>query len=69
MDIEKIENHIKILINKHSMLENELEKLLKENPYNQFKIENVKKEKLKVKDELSRLHRTRHDLMNDIGWE
>ena len=68
MNIEKVENRIKILTNQHSGLENELKRLLN-SPVAGVQIESLKKKKLHIKDELVSLHKTRYELMNEINWE
>jgi uncharacterized protein YdcH (DUF465 family) len=43
--------------------------MLKQKSWNEFEVEELKKQKLKIKDELGRCYRKRHELMNEIQWE
>lgn len=69
MDIDSIDRHIRTLTNQHTLLEHELDKMLKQKSWNEYDAENIKKQKLKVKDELSRMHRLRYEKMNEVDWE
>ena len=69
MDIESIDHHIRTLTNQHTALESELNKLMKQKSWSEFDAENIKKQKLKIKDELARMHRLRYEKMNEIEWE
>lgn len=66
MDLESIDNHIKTLSNQHMILESTLDKIYRQKSWNDFDVEKIKKEKLKIKDQLSRMHRQRHDYMNSL---
>lgn len=66
MDLESIDNHIKHLSNQHMLLENTLDKIYKQKSWNEFDVEKLKKEKLRLKDQLAALHRRRHGFMNAL---
>jgi hypothetical protein len=68
MDIDSIDNHIRRVTHEHTRLEADLEKMLKQKSWNEFDVENLKKAKLKLKDELSKLHRRRYEMMQEIDW-
>lgn len=65
MDIGKIEDRIRTLSNQHISLERTLVGMVN-SPDNQFEIEKIKKQKLLIKDELTRLYRTRHEMINEV---
>jgi len=69
MDIDSIDHHIRALTNQHTQLERDLEKMLKQKSWNEYEAENIKKQKLRIKDELSRMYRLRHDKMNEVEWD
>jgi len=69
MDIDSIDHHIRTLTNQHTKLERDLDQMLKQKSWNEYDAENIKKQKLKVKDELSRMYRLRHEKMNEIEWD
>jgi len=66
MNITSIDHHIKHLTHEHDMLESKLVSIQKQPSWNEFEVEALKKQKLKVKDELSRMHRQRYDLMQEV---
>jgi hypothetical protein len=68
MDIESLDHHIKTLTNQHSALEVVLDKIYKQKSWNEFEVERIKKEKLRLKDQLALMHRRRHELMNELDW-
>lgn len=68
MDIESLDHHIKTLTNQHAALETTLDKIYRQKSWNEFEVERLKKQKLKLKDELSRMHLQRHDLMNELDY-
>lgn len=59
MTTEKIKNHINELHNKHHALDMQLHEMIKANQPDD-KIARVKKEKLKIKDEIAALEHTIH---------
>lgn len=66
MDIESLDHHIRHVTRNHDKLEAELNQLMKQPSWSEFDAENIKKQKLKLKDELSRLHRQRYDLLQEV---
>lgn len=69
MDIDSIDRHIRVLNNQHAQLEYDLDKLMRQKSWNEYDAENIKKQKLKIKDELSRMHRLRYDKMQEVDWD
>jgi hypothetical protein len=69
MNIESLDHHIKTLTHRHTLLEVTLEKLYKQKSWNEFEAEKLKKEKLKIKDELTKMHKKRYELMNAVDWD
>jgi uncharacterized protein YdcH (DUF465 family) len=68
MDIDSLDHHIKHLTREHDKLAHQLDQMLRQKSWNEFEAENIKKEKLKLKDELSRLHRKRYDMAQEVDW-
>ena len=66
MDIDSLDHHIKHVTKEHDKLESQLEQMLRQKSWNEYDAENIKKEKLKLKDDLSRLHRQRYDLAQEV---
>lgn len=69
MDIESLEHHIRTLDNQHLALERKLDAIFKQKSWDEYEVENLKKQKLKLKDELSRMYRRRYDLMNEVDFD
>ena len=69
MDVESLDHHIKTLTNQHTVLENTLNKIYQQKSWNEFEVERIKKEKLKLKDQLSLMYRRRHELTNEPHWD
>lgn len=69
MDIESLEHHIRTLDNQHTLIERKLDAMLKQKSWNEYEVEDLKKQKLKIKDELSRMYRKRYDLMNEVSFD
>lgn len=69
MDIDSLEHHIRTLTNQHTALERQLDKMLRQKSWNEYEAEDLKKQKLKIKDELSQLYRKRHDMMQNPDWD
>jgi hypothetical protein len=69
MNIDSLDHHIRNLTNQHNTVESKLTALLKQKSWDEFEAENLKKQKLKLKDELSLCHKKRYELMNEIQWE
>jgi uncharacterized protein YdcH (DUF465 family) len=66
MDIDSLDHHIKHVTREHDKLASQLEQMLRQKSWNEYDAENIKKEKLKLKDELSKLHRQRYDLAQEV---
>lgn len=69
MDVESLDHHIRTLTNQHTAIERQLEHMYRQKSWNEYEAEDLKKQKLRLKDQLSQLYRQRHDLMNSIDWD
>jgi hypothetical protein len=69
MNIESLEHHIRTLDNQHTAIERQLDQILKQKSWDEFQVEDLKKQKLKLKDELGRMYRKRYDLMQNHEYE
>jgi hypothetical protein len=69
MDIDSLEHHIRALDNQHTTLSRKLDAMLKQPSWNEFEAEDIKKQKLRLKDELSIMYRRRHEIMNEHHWD
>ena len=69
MDIDSLEHHIRTLDNRHTQLARQIEQIMTQKSWDEFQVETLKKEKLKLKDELATLYRKRYDLMNEHHFE
>jgi len=69
MDIDSLEHHIRTVDNRHTQLARQLEQILSQKSWDEYQVETLKKEKLKLKDELSMLYRKRQDLMQDHHYD
>jgi hypothetical protein len=69
MDIDSIEHHIRTLDNQHTTIARKLDALLAQKSWNEYEAEDLKKQKLKLKDELSIMYRRRYDLMNEHDYD
>lgn len=69
MDIDSLEHHIRTLDNQHTLLERQIHQMLQQKSWNKFEMEDLKKKKLRIKDELSRLYRKRYDLMQEHDYD
>lgn len=69
MDIDSLEHHIRALDNQHTTLARKLDAMLKQPSWNEFEAEDLKKQKLRIKDELSRMYRRRHEMMHEHHWD
>lgn len=69
MDIDSLEHHIRTLTNQHENVESKLNQLLKQTSWNEYEAEDLKKQKLRLKDELARCYRKRYEMMNEHHWE
>lgn len=69
MDIDSLEHHIRTLDNQHLTLERKLDAMLKQPSWNEYEAENLKKQKLYIKDQLTEMYRKRYDLMNEVDFD
>lgn len=69
MDIDSLEHHIRTLDNQHTTVARKLDAMLKQPSWNEYEAEDLKKQKLKLKDELSIMYRRRHEIMNEHHWD
>jgi hypothetical protein len=69
MDMDSLEHHIRSLTNQHTAIERQLEQIYQQKSWNEYEVEDLKKQKLKLKDQLSQMYRKRHELMNAIDWD
>lgn len=69
MDIDSLEHHIRTLDNQHTLLERQLDQMLQQKSWNEYEVEDLKKKKLKIKDELSQMYRKRYDLMQEHDYD
>jgi hypothetical protein len=69
MDIDSLEHHIRTLDNQHTSLERQIHQMLQQKSWNEFEMEDLKKKKLRIKDELSQMYRKRYDLMQEHEYD
>jgi hypothetical protein len=69
MDIDSLEHHIRTIDTRHTHLARQIEQIMSQKSWDEFQVETLKKEKLKLKDELTLLYRKRHDLMQEHDFE
>ena len=69
MDIDSLEHHIRTVDNHHTQIARQIEQITAQKSWDEFQVETLKKEKLKLKDELTILYRRRHELMNEHHYE
>jgi hypothetical protein len=69
MDIDSIEHHIRTLDNQHTAVARKLDAVLAQKSWNEYEVEDLKKQKLKLKDELSIMYRRRYDLMHEHDYD
>ncbi len=69
MDIDSIEHHIRTLDNQHTTIARKLDAMLAQKSWNEYEVEDLKKQKLKLKDELSIMYRKRYDLMHEHDYD
>jgi len=69
MNIDSLEHHIRTVDNRHTGLARQIEHMLAQKSWDEYQVETLKKEKLKLKDELTILYRKRYDLMQEHHWE
>jgi hypothetical protein len=64
-----IELKIRTLTNQHADLEVKIQQTMNQPGWNEHVVEDLKKQKLKIKDELARLHKARYEMLNEIDWD
>lgn len=69
MDMDSLEHHIRALTNQHTSIERQLDKIYQQKSWNEYEVEDLKKQKLRLKDQLSEMYRKRYELMNRIDWD
>jgi len=69
MDMDSLEHHIRALTNQHTAIERQLEALYRQKSWDEYIAEDLKKQKLKLKDQLSQMYRKRHELMNAVDYD
>ena len=69
MDIDSLEYHIRTVDNRHTQLARQIEQIMTQKSWDEFQVETLKKEKLKLKDELTILYRKRYELMSEHHFE
>jgi hypothetical protein len=69
MDLDSLEHHIRTLDNQHLTLERKLDAMLRQPSWNEYEAEDLKKQKLRIKDQLTEMYRKRYDLMNEVDFD
>jgi len=69
MDIDSLEHHIRTVDNRHTQLARQIEQIMSQKSWDEFQVETLKKEKLKLKDELTLLYKKRYDLMQEHEFD
>jgi hypothetical protein len=69
MDIDSLEHHIRTVDNRHTQVARQIEQATAQTSWDEYQVETLKKEKLKLKDELAVLYRKRHELMQEHHYE
>jgi hypothetical protein len=69
MDITSIEHHIRTLDNQHNALDIKINSIMRLPSWNEFEVEQLKKEKLILKDKLAHFYKLRYDLMNEVHFD
>ena len=69
MDIDSLEHHIRTVDSRHTQIAREIEQIITQKSWDEFKVETLKKQKLLLKDELTILYRKRNELMQEHHWE
>lgn len=69
MDIDSLEHHIRTVDNHHTQLARQIEQIMTQTSWDEFQVETLKKEKLKLKDELTILYRKRYELIQEHEFE
>ena len=69
MDTNSIEHHIRTLDNQHTAVENKIDAILRQPSWNEFEVEQLKKEKLILKDKLAHFYKLKYELMNEVRFD
>jgi len=69
MDLDSLEHHIRTVDNRHTQLARQIEQIMSQKSWDEFQVETLKKEKLKLKDELTLLYKKRYDLMQEHEFD
>jgi len=69
MDLDSLEHHIRTLDNQHLTLERKLDAMLRQPSWNEYEAEDLKKQKLRIKDQLTEMYRKRYELMNEVDFD
>lgn len=69
MDMESLDHHIRTLTNQHTTIERRLEQLYSQKSWDEYEVEDLKKQKLRLKDQLSEMYRKRHEYMNAVDYD
>jgi hypothetical protein len=69
MDLDSLEHHIRTLDNQHLTLERRLDAMLRQPSWNEYEAEDLKKQKLRIKDQLTEMYRKRYELMNEVDFD
>lgn len=69
MDIESIEHHIQRLTVQHTSLESLISQKTKGHSWDEFEVENLKKQKLRIKDELVQMYHKKRELESELDWD
>lgn len=69
MDIDSLEHHIRTVDNRHTQVARQIEQIMTQKSWDEYQVETLKKEKLKLKDELTILYRKRYELMSEHHFE
>lgn len=67
--MDSLDHHIRALTNQHTSIERQLDKIYQQKSWSEYEVEDLKKQKLRLKDQLSEMYRKRHELMNRIDWD
>ena len=69
MDTNSIEHHIRTLDNQHTTVANKIDAILRQPSWNEFEVEQLKKEKLILKDKLAHFYKLKYELMNEVRFD
>lgn len=69
MDIDSLEHRIRTVDTRHTQLARQIEQIMTQKSWDEFQVETLKKEKLKLKDELTLLYRKRYELIQEHHYE